>query len=147
MGRSGFDLVATPSILRRMGTVVTVCVGPVFGVVCYDYGFDCCVFEKPLESQKATGAPILDLIRGTNPPQQAAFIYAPGVVLALLGGGIFTVTLGIEAARMGEIWGGVLLLTPAVVGGLLLAVIPQSANAGWYRATVVVADIDADMDT
>jgi hypothetical protein len=88
-------------------------------------------------------APLLDMIRGSNPREQAAFIYAPGVVLMGLGGLVAVVSWGVVAVWQGDFLGVFGLSLPFAIGGLFLWRVPAAARAGWYRATAVLADIDA----
>ncbi len=80
-------------------------------------------------------APVLDLLRGSNLRAQAAFLYAPGATLAATG---FLVALaGDSVAR-----GSPLVLLPGVVGMLLVPAIAPMARKTWFRATVVLSEID-----
>jgi hypothetical protein len=88
-------------------------------------------------------AGLLDLVRGQNPREQAAFIYAPGAVL--FSGGIL-VALAAEGLRM--VWtadavGWLWLAGPAVLTAALTATIPARAALGWWRGGTLLADIDA----
>lgn len=87
-------------------------------------------------------APILDLIRGSNPRPQAAFLYAPGVVLGGMALGLLAFSLGLS----GVITGGVLwfgaLAAPGVVALPLAGWIPRLARARWFQASAVLADIE-----
>lgn len=88
-------------------------------------------------------APILDLLRGPNPRPQAAFLYAPGVVLLLSAGVLF--------AAMSAVAGGLeldpLSLSLLAVGPCLglgaAAAIPWLSRRSWLRSTAVTTEIDA----
>jgi hypothetical protein len=80
-------------------------------------------------------APLLDLVRGSNLRTQAAFVYAPGVVLAATG---LLIAASGDAAARGEFWG---VLPMAAALGILPAV-PPLARRGWFRATIQLADVD-----
>jgi len=87
--------------------------------------------------------PLLDLVRGANPRAQAAFLYAPGAVLFVTGAILW---LAAEGIRIG--WGGqplawLLLAVPPVAAALAWLPVPALARANWFKATGVLADIDA----
>ena len=88
-------------------------------------------------------ASLLEALRGANPRLQAALIYAPGVVLALGGLGVW---LAAQA--------GLLLLTNETAGAVLIAGPVLLAVGAWgiagplargfhYKTTMVLAEIDA----
>ena len=87
--------------------------------------------------------PMLDAVRGQNPREQAAFIYAPGIVL--LGGGVllWLASLGVESVWAGEPMGWAAIAAPAVIGVLVWFPVPRLADRTWFRASSVLADIDA----
>jgi hypothetical protein len=88
-------------------------------------------------------AGLLDLVRGQNPREQAAFLYTPGLVL--LGGGLL-VGLSCEGLRMvwtGDALGWVWLGSPLLLTAGLTAMIPGRAALGWWRGGTILADIDA----
>ena len=87
--------------------------------------------------------PILDLVRGSNPREQAAFIYAPGVVLLALGVLVSALSWGVTLTWQGVWLGWVMLIAPWAVGLVFGRVIPAVSKGGWYQATSVLADIDA----
>jgi hypothetical protein len=86
---------------------------------------------------------ILDLIRGANPRAQAAFIYAPGVILMLLGFFAAGVSYGVPMLWSGKLLGIPWLVLPFLAGILALWRIPGPARRNWYQASAVIADIDA----
>jgi hypothetical protein len=86
---------------------------------------------------------VLDAVRGQNPREQAAFLYAPGVVLLVAGG---AVALSGEGARMvwtGQWFGWIWLAIPWILAVLCAVRVPNLATLGWWRGGVVLADIDA----
>lgn len=86
---------------------------------------------------------LLDFARGSNPRAQAAFIYAPGVVL--IGSGLLAqrAAHGVGAAAAGDPLGGIELVLPFVVAGLCTLPLPRLARSQWFQGSAVVADIDA----
>ena len=85
--------------------------------------------------------PVLQAVRGNNTAAQAAFIYAPGLALAV--GGV-AVALGVQGLGALEdpslfAW----LLVPVVLAVGVLVPLPRLARATWYGASAVVAEIDA----
>ncbi|HHO50317.1 MAG TPA: hypothetical protein ENK18_05450 [Deltaproteobacteria bacterium] len=86
---------------------------------------------------------LLDLTRGSNPRAQAAFIYAPGVVL--IGSGLLAqrAAHGVGAAAAGDVVGWLELGLPFGVAALCLLPLPRLARSQWFRGAAVVADIDA----
>jgi hypothetical protein len=88
-------------------------------------------------------APILDVIRGHNPRPQAAFLYAPGVVLAGSGGLVLVSAWGVRAAWTGQPLAAILLLLPFAGAAAALVPVAGIARRSWFRASAVLADIDA----
>lgn len=87
---------------------------------------------------------LLDLVRGQNPREQAAFIYAPGVVLG--GAGILLMQSAFAAPRLASapvamdvVW----LLLPFAVAGYCATTLSGLAHRAWFDASAVIADIDA----
>lgn len=97
-----------------------------------------------LAAESPRMAPSLDLLRGSNPREQAALIYAPGFVLATLGGLVF---LGARGVRWGlegaPLRAALALLAPLLVAGLASLPVALVARRSWFRASAVLADIDA----
>jgi hypothetical protein len=119
-------------------------IAAIFG--CYLLGICMSAVVHLLAVDAATSerwAPILDLLRGHNPRAQAAFLYAPG--LALAGAGLLAIA---AAGGAGRVAGGDALGWLGVAGPLVAAVpcalvAPQTAHGAWFRASTVLADIDA----
>lgn len=89
-------------------------------------------------------APLLDMVRGSNPRPQAAFIYAPGVVLAVDGGLVALSSKGVAMALQGSVLvGGLALAVPFVVAALAWLPVRGLARRSWFQASAVIADIDA----
>lgn len=93
------------------------------------------------ESPRA--APLLDLLRGQNPRAQAAFLYAPGAVLAVCG-----VVIGAASGGAAQVWQGNTSGWPYLMAPIALAVlgwpaVPRLAKRSWFRASVVLSEIDA----
>lgn len=116
----------------------------VFGVWCAALMLSAVVFMGAVGAAESDRwAPLLDLLRGANPREQAAFIYAPGVVLLLLGSVVAAVGYGITEALSSRVVGWSFLALPYVLSVLLALLCLPTGRAGWYRATSVLADIDA----
>ena len=95
----------------------------------------------------AAWAPLLDAVRGENPRVQAAFLWAPGVALALAGVGTVVSTVGLGGLLSGvNVGSALLLVTPyaAGIGGVVLAFRSTAAMA---RIPAVLADIEATWAT
>lgn len=73
-------------------------------------------------------APLLDLLRGHNPREQAAFLYAPGVALAGAGALSLIAAKGATLARDGDPLGVALLLLPFPAAALAASQIPALAD-------------------
>lgn len=87
--------------------------------------------------------PFLDLVRGNNHPAQAAFLYAPAVVLLGVG-------LVLQGSGMGVVWlhegdalGALMLLVPLGVAALCWLPVPGLAQRNWFRAGQAMAEVDA----
>lgn len=88
-------------------------------------------------------APLLDLIRGQNPRPQAAFLYAPGIVLTLCG---LVVGWGATAGPTilaGDPVGLVPLVLPIPLAAAAWAQLDGLARSSWFRGSAVLAEIDA----
>ncbi|MCO4746020.1 MAG: hypothetical protein KC912_14590 [Proteobacteria bacterium] len=88
-------------------------------------------------------AGLLDLVRGSNPREQAAFLWAPGLALALAGVPVVLATEGVRRMALGQPSAAVALLLPLVAAGIAMWRVPGLARRGWFRASAVLADIDA----
>ena len=88
-------------------------------------------------------APVLDMLRGQNPKEQAAFIYAPGVALGLMGLSLLFSTgatrLVIEGQHKLAPW----ILLPLGVGVVGWLVALRLAPTYLLRASMILVDIDA----
>lgn len=87
-------------------------------------------------------ARIMDAIRGDNPRMHAAFIYAPGAALAVVGAAV-----GLAASALGWALGGwapgwAFLALPPFLGWVGARVARRLAPAAWLRATALVTEID-----
>ncbi|MBW2256579.1 MAG: hypothetical protein JRI25_18550, partial [Deltaproteobacteria bacterium] len=87
--------------------------------------------------------PLLDMGRGYNQRAQAAFIYAPGAVLAAAGGLVMLASWGVGQAWSGQPAGLLLLAVPFAGAALAWVPVARLASRNWFRATAVLADIDA----
>lgn len=88
-------------------------------------------------------AGLLDLLRGSNPREQAAFLWAPGLALAVAS---LPVALAIEGVRrfsQGEPLALVALVLPLAMAAFAFSRVPGLAQRGWFQASAVLADIDA----
>ncbi len=97
-----------------------------------------------VEAARSPGlATVLDLIRGDNPPMQAALIYAPGFALGVSGVAIALAAGGLSAGLQGWAPGWAFLALPPLVGlgGGLLA--RPLADRAYVRASSMLAEIDA----
>jgi len=88
-------------------------------------------------------APTLDLIRGHNPRPQAAFIYAPGVVLLVAGLIVSQAASGAAAVAQGEWSGLVWLVLPWPLAAFAASRVPALARANWFQGSAILAEIDA----
>jgi hypothetical protein len=86
---------------------------------------------------------LLDLLRGKNPRTQAAFIYAPGVVLAAAGAVVWAGAQGAMLVWQGQALGYLLLAAPLPIAALAWWPVAGLAPRTWFRASPVLADIDA----
>lgn len=88
-------------------------------------------------------ASVLEALRGANPRLQAALIYAPGVVLALGGTGVWMASQAGQLALSGEPSGLSLLAGPLVLAVGAWVVAGPLARGFHYKTTMVLAEIDA----
>jgi len=91
------------------------------------------------EDPRAEG--ILDLVRGNNPRAQAAFLYAPGLALLLGGALLAQASNAFLALSLGTAlaW----LSLPFLAALAIVPTLPRLGRASWFRATAVLAEIDA----
>ena len=89
----------------------------------------------------------LDMVRGNNPRAQAAFLYAPGLILGasglLLGQACFSVSAAIE----GSVLAWVCIAAPYLLAALIWRPVPRLARRAWFGGTAVLADIRARYET
>ena len=88
-------------------------------------------------------APLMELVRGSIPRAQAAFVYAPGVVLAGTGLLIAAAARGVRLASEAEPLGFALVVAPLALSAVCWRAVPELARRTWFRASAVLADIDA----
>ncbi len=81
-------------------------------------------------------AALLDLVRGQNPRAQAAFLYAPGVALAVGG-------LALAGASTAVGQPSVALVVPIALAGVAAWALGPLSLGAWYEASVVLGEIDA----
>ncbi len=86
---------------------------------------------------------VLNLIRGSSPPMQAALIWAPGLAIAACGGALIGATRGLQAALEGSTLAILALSVPALLAAAAWSLTPALARRTWYQATTVVAEVDA----
>ena len=94
-------------------------------------------------SESPSWAPVLDLVRGSNPRPQAAFLYAPGTALLLCGGLVHQASQAVVGLRDAPVLSAVWLAVPFLAAGLAALPLPRLARATWFRASGVLAEIDA----
>lgn len=98
-------------------------------------------------AQSKRWEPVLDLVRGTNPRSQAAFIWAPGVVLAACALLIQVSTVGVvRAVADGPIW-AVAVAVPLLVAPVVAIPIPALARRRWFQVSTVLEEIRARYET
>jgi hypothetical protein len=85
----------------------------------------------------------LDAIRGSNPREQAAFIYAPGIALAVLGISIAFAAGGARAALDGKIYFGLLILMPLFLGVIGFFIARGLVSTELVRAVALLEEIDS----
>ena len=93
------------------------------------------------ESEKT--APLLDLLRGNNPRAQAAFLYAPGLVLGLAGAVVVQASFGVDGALRGDLVAAATVVLPLPLALVGWALVPGLARSCWFDGTAVLAEIDA----
>jgi len=94
-------------------------------------------------AESETFAPLLDLVRGHNPRSQAAFIYAPGAVLAAAAGAVLAAGWGLRTGWQGQPAAYALLVVPYLAAAVSWWPVRRLAGRAWFRASAVLADIDA----
>jgi hypothetical protein len=87
-------------------------------------------------------APLLELVRGNNPRAQAAFLYAPGVML-LVGGVLLRASAEAVPLLAAGSAAGAFVAAPLLAGGISALAIPWLARSAWFRGSVVISEIDA----
>jgi len=87
-------------------------------------------------------AGLLDLVRGHNPRAQAAFLYAPGLVLLGVGALLVPSAGAVPFAAESPV-AALSVLLPALPGVVASWFLPDLARRAWHRASLVVAEIDA----
>ena len=112
----------------------------VLGVWCAALTLSAVVFMGAIGvAESERWVPVLDLLRGANPREQAALIYAPGVVLLVLGSVVAFVGYGMSEMLYGRVVGGVLLSAPFILSVVFAWMCVPAGRAGWFRATSVLS--------
>jgi hypothetical protein len=88
-------------------------------------------------------AGVMEALRGANPRLQAALIYAPGVVLALGGVGVWSASVGAEQYLAGHGNGLPWLVMPLVLGIAATVLVVPLARSYHYRTTTLLSEIDS----
>jgi hypothetical protein len=88
-------------------------------------------------------AGLLDAVRGQNPRPQAAFLYAPGVVLLGCGMLVGQASFAVPKVVGGDLLSAVWLLLPVGVSVLAWQRLPRLAPQSWFKGSAVLAEIDA----
>ena len=88
-------------------------------------------------------APLLDLLRGNNPRAQAAFLYAPGLVLGLVGLVLSQAAFSVGAAASGDALAIAWVVAPLLLAPVGWLPVPRLARERWFDGTAVLAEIDA----
>ena len=96
-----------------------------------------------IAAESEAWAPLLDAIRGVNPRPQAAFLYAPGLILLVSGVLVQMACTGLEMADAGALWGWAGPLPMLLLAGLGWSATPALAKDAWFRGSLVLAEIDA----
>ncbi len=87
-------------------------------------------------------AAILDTLRGDNPRMQAALIYAPGAVLAVMGIVIDFAANGLARALVGQPVGWLFVGLPPLVGWVGWTAAGPLAERYYVRATALLSEVD-----
>ncbi len=85
---------------------------------------------------------VLDALRGDNPRMQAALIYAPGVALLLVGGGVEFGSMGLAAWLKGWTPGLFWLVIPLALGVLAWTTVGSLSRRFYVRASLLLAEVD-----
>jgi hypothetical protein len=93
-------------------------------------------------ARSAAWAPMLDLVRGAYPREQAAFIYTPGLLLLASGGVVAAAARGAGASAYGWTVSSWWLVLPFAAALLAVAPLGRLARGAWFTATTVLSDID-----
>ena len=102
------------------------------------------VYLLAVDAAESRGlASTLDAVRGQNPRELAAFLYAPGVVLAVAGAALWASSEGAAAVVRGEAAAALWFVPAPVVGAGIAFSLPALGRRAWFRAGTVLADIDA----
>jgi hypothetical protein len=88
-------------------------------------------------------APWLDLLRGSNPRAQAAFLYAPGALVVATGALLGLAAYSVPAAATGDPVALLSLASPFGGAALAASFVPGLARRAYLRGTAVLSDIDA----
>lgn len=86
---------------------------------------------------------ILDAIRGNNPREQAAFIYAPGFALFVCGFAIMLSASSIDAVIAGQPLAFLALFLPVILGIISYPIAKSLAHKHLVPASAVLAEVDA----
>ncbi len=94
-------------------------------------------------AESPSWAGLLDLVRGHNPRSQAAFLYAPGVVLLVCGLVIGQGAYAVPRIVAGEVLPALWLLAPPIFAAGAWSQLGRLAQGSWFKGSAVLAEIDA----
>lgn len=139
----GLAVVLAPAALAGASGLWLAGLGLVVGAYAAGLAVSAWVHLRAVDAaEDPTWAPLLDLVRGSNPRQQAAFLYAPGVVVLACGAAVYAASLGVEAVGRGELSGALWLVAPLPLAAAALLGLPARSES-WYPGGLVLAEIDA----
>jgi hypothetical protein len=85
---------------------------------------------------------LLDAFRGSNPRQQAAFIYAPGLGLMMMGALLVQLAKAVSNTAGGDGISGLWFSLPFILGVMVYSFAKKVAQQHWFDATPVLSEID-----
>jgi hypothetical protein len=137
-------ILLVPVLVRAGPMAWTVAVAALLGVQLLAWPVAIATYLIAVDAARSPAlAPVLEALRGQNPRELAAFLYAPGAVVVAVAGGLWAASAGVSGALRGEglalAW---LAVAPVLGAGVALA-LPALGRRAWFRAGTVLSDIDA----
>lgn len=133
-----------PVALRAGPTAWAVAAAALFGVQVLAWPVAIATYLVAVDAARSPAlAPLLEALRGQNPRELAAFLYAPGAVVLAVAGGLWAASAGVSGVLRGDPLAVVWIVALPAAGLAVAVTLPALGRRAWFRAGTLLSDIDA----